>query len=161
MISFRRSLTDYAIVVVTGLLLSVQLISGQAYAGNAESPVGLWKTFDDKTGQASGLVRIYEQDNKLYGRIEKTLTPGDETLMCTSCRDERRDQRIVGMVIMRSVAFENGRSHGGDFLDPDNGNIYRCDLKIEDQGAKLRVRGYIGISLVGRSQIWERVDQQE
>jgi uncharacterized protein (DUF2147 family) len=129
-----------------------------ASASDASSPIGLWKTFDDKTGNPRAIVRIYEQDGKLFGRIERTLTPGEENEVCESCTDDRRNKAIIGLVIIRNVKPMDGDGGyaGGDILDPDTGSVYRCKLRVDRDGTHLIVRGYIGISLLGRTQTWQR-----
>lgn len=127
-------------------------------AGDPNSPAGLWRTFDDHTGEARGLVRIYEENGAFYGKIEQSFTPGAEKRVCTACDDERKNQPMIGLVIMRHVAWDDDEYTGGDILDPDTGSVYRCKFQLLDNGQKLKLRGYLGISLLGRSQIWERVE---
>ncbi len=140
------------------ILAAVLCAGGTATAANdGRSPVGSWKTFDDKTGKARSVVRLYEQDGKLFGRIELVLTPGEETRTCIKCTDDRRNQPIVGLVFLRNMKFVDGEYRDGDILDPENGVVYRCKLRVEGGGTKLKVRGFVGVSLFGRSQVWERV----
>ena len=126
-------------------------------AGPADlkSPVGLWKTIDDNTGAARAIVRIYEQDGKLFGKIESNLTPGAPNPVCSVCKDERKNQPIEGLVIIRNMKPDGSEYDSGDLLDPDNGSVYRCKMHVEG-GTRLVVRGYLGISLLGRTQIWQR-----
>jgi len=119
------------------------------------TPIGRWKTIDDKTGKPKAIVQVYEEKGKLYGKIEATLQP-DAKKVCEDCKDERKGQPIVGMVIMRGLALHGDEYSGGDILDPDNGKVYRCKLRVEEHGSQLSVRGFIGFSLLGRSQIWKR-----
>jgi len=126
-----------------------------AHAADATSPIGLWKTFDDKTGAARAIVRIYEQDGKLFGKIVSSLTPGADERVCIACEDERKNQPIIGLVIVRNMQRVDDGYRGGDILDPENGSVYRCRFHVED-GVRLVVRGYIGISLLGRTQTWQR-----
>jgi len=143
--------------VICAVALSTTDLAGAAGASSdLRSPVGTWKTIDDKTGQARSVVRIYEQGGTLFARIERTLVPGDETRTCTKCTDDRKDQPLIGLVFMRSMKGVDGAFQDGDILDPDNGSIYRCKLRLESGGTKLKVRGFIGVSLFGRSQTWER-----
>jgi uncharacterized protein (DUF2147 family) len=128
-----------------------------ASAQNLSSPVGLWKTFDDKTGEAKSLLRIYEQNGLYFGKVEKTLRPNAQQT-CTKCKDDRKDQPIVGMVVLRKMKADGDEFTGGDILDPENGSVYKCKFKLEDGGKKLHVRGFIGISMLGRSQDWQRVE---
>ena len=127
-----------------------------AFAADASSPLGLWKTFDDKTGNARAIVRIYEQDGKFYGRIVRSFTPGAESRVCEVCKDERKNQPIIGLLIIRNVVSKDGEFSGGDILDPDSGTVYRCKFRLDQNGARLVVRGYIGFSLLGRTQTWQR-----
>jgi len=126
------------------------------YAAQSGTPIGTWKTFDDKTGNARAIVQIYEQDGKLFGRIEQSFTPGAEHRVCAPCTDERKDKPIIGLVIIRNMKLDGGEYGSGDILDPDSGSVYRCKMHLEQNGARLVLRGYIGISLLGRSQTWQR-----
>lgn len=134
------------------------LLSGFVQA----SPVGLWKTIDDATKKEKSLVRITEQGGVLSGRIEKLLDPQSKPdAMCDKCSDERKGQAIVGLNIIRNVrqnADDASIWEGGDILDPNNGKVYRVRLKPVDGGKKLEVRGYIGAPLLGRTQVWQRVE---
>ena len=127
-----------------------------ASAADLGSPLGLWKTFDDKTGSARAIVRIYEQGGKYFGRIESSFVPGAEHRVCEVCTDDRKNQPIIGMVILRGLSQHGEEYSGGDILDPDNGSVYRCKMRLQDSGRQLSVRGFIGISLLGRSQTWTR-----
>ncbi len=127
-----------------------------AWAADAGSPLGLWKTFDDKTGSARAIVRIYEQDGKFFGRIERSFTPGAEKRVCKVCTDDRKDQPIIGLLIIRNIVARDGEYSGGDILDPDNGAVYRCKFHLDQNGTRMVVRGYIGFSLLGRTQFWQR-----
>jgi uncharacterized protein (DUF2147 family) len=119
------------------------------------TPVGRWKTIDDKTGKPKSIVQIYVENGRFFGRVEATLNP-DARKVCDLCKDERKNQPIVGMVIMRGLSQHGDEYSGGDIVDPDNGSVYRCKLHLQDGGRELLVRGYIGISLLGRSQTWTR-----
>jgi uncharacterized protein (DUF2147 family) len=139
------------------LVLAAAAPGSVSFAADPSSPLGEWKTFDDKTGQPKAVVRIYEQDGKLFGKIESSFIPGAEHRVCAVCTDERKDQPIVGLIIIRNMARTDEGYAGGDILDPESGSVYRCKLHVENGGAKLLVRGFIGISLLGRTQTWERV----
>ena len=120
------------------------------------SPVGVWKTFDDRTGKEKALVRIYEQNGRLFGKIIQSYRSGAETRVCVPCTDERKDQPIIGLVIIRNMKREGDEYGGGDILDPESGSVYHSTMHLEQDGARLVVRGYIGLPLLGRSQTWER-----
>ena len=138
------------------MLSIAALHAAPASATEPASPIGLWKTIDDKTGSPRAIVRIYEQDGKLFGRIERSFTPGAENRVCEECTDERKNQPIIGLIIIRNIRSKDDEYTGGDILDPDTGTVYRCKFHLDQNGSRLIVRGYIGISLLGRSQTWQR-----
>ncbi len=136
-------------------LLAAALAAGPARAEDP-TPVGRWTTVDDDSGKPKSVVRIWEEGGKLQGKIESlVLEPGDDpNPKCTKCEGERKDQPIVGMVILWGLSRDGQKWSGGHILDPDNGSTYRCFLEPAEGGAKLKVRGYIGLALLGRTQVW-------
>jgi uncharacterized protein (DUF2147 family) len=143
--------------LITGALLA--LIAGAIVAlarADEPTPAGLWKTVDDKTGKARGIIRIYELNGEIFGRIERSVDPKDAVEKCDKCSDERKDQPVIGLVILRKMKRIGGEYAGGDILDPETGIVYRCKLRVAEAGRKLVLRGYIGAPLFGRSQVWIR-----
>jgi uncharacterized protein (DUF2147 family) len=135
------------------LLAGTVLASCAAFAQT--TPVGLWKVFDDDTGQATSLVRIADSGGVLSGRVERLLDPSMRNVRCDKCTDERKDKPVLGMTILRNVKRTgDGVWEDGDILDPDNGKVYRVRLKPLDGGKKLEVRGYLGPFY--RNQRWLR-----
>jgi uncharacterized protein (DUF2147 family) len=125
----------------------------------AQSPVGLWKTIDDKTGKERALVRITESGGVFTGKIEKLLAADAKPdAKCDHCTDARKDQPIVGMTIMRNVKKNDDVYDGGDILDANNGKVYRVRIKLAADNKQLDVRGYIGTPMLGRSQTWQRTE---
>lgn len=123
----------------------------------AATPAGLWKSIDDNSGKPRSLIRITENNGEYSAVIEKGLLASDTPdAVCDKCKDERKGQRIVGMTIVKGIKLKDGHYEGGEILDPENGKTYRCIMKLNTAGDKLEVRGYIGISLFGRSQTWTR-----
>lgn len=122
------------------------------------SPAGLWKTIDDRSGKPKGLVRIREVNGQYEGRIEKIFpTPGDDPMpRCEKCDGARRNQPVLGLTFMWGLTKQGDEYDNGEILDPESGKIYRAKMKLVDGGKKLEVRGFIGISLLGRSQTWLR-----
>ena len=150
----KASVPIATLALFTFMLAGVPAASSRA--ADAQSPLGLWKTVDDKTGMPRAMVRIYLQDGKYFGRIEQSFAPGAETRVCSVCTDERKNQPIIGLLIIRNVTLRDGEYGGGDILDPDTGSVYRCKFRLDKDGAVLVVRGFIGISLLGRTQTWRR-----
>ena len=126
-----------------------------AFAQGAASPVGLWRTIDDQTRQEKSLVRIFERDGALFGRIERILTDQSDA-KCTKCVDERRDQPVLGMTIITGMRRAGEQWEGGRILDPNNGKVYASLMRLLEGGRKLEVRGYVGSAILGRSQVWLR-----
>ena len=127
----------------------------EASAGNP-AEVGLWQTISDKTGKPEGYIRVLLVGGELRGVIERGMPGDDPNELCTKCPGERKNQRKIGMTIMTGLHRQGDHWGGGEILDPDNGSIYRCRIRAIDSGRKLEVRGYIGISLLGRTQTWLR-----
>ena len=140
------------------------LAAVMAYAGTAwaqATPVGLWKTIDDKTKTERALVRITEAGGVLSGRVEKVLAADAEPgVKCDKCEDDRKDQPMLGMEILRAVKKSSSDNlwDGGTILDAREGKIYKVRLQTSDGGKKLEVRGYVGMPMLGRTQTWLRVE---
>jgi len=145
-------------VAVASVLLGIVVNFSACAQEVSTSPVGLWKNIDDVTGKPKALIRITETDGVLSGKIERLFRgpTEDQNPKCTKCDDANKDQPIIGMVILVGLKKEDGEYTGGTILDPDNGMHYKSKLKVEDGGKKLNVRGYIGFSFIGRSQVWVR-----
>lgn len=150
---------------LTGLILSLLLclFSGSILASEM-TPLGYWKTIDDVTGRAQSIIKIaYDSQTKTYqGTIVDTFPkPGeDKSKVCSKCKGERYNKRILGMTIMENFHADKGGDgyyKGGTILDPTSGKIYSCTMQVSKNNKKLTVRGYIGIPLFGRSQTWLRV----
>ena len=125
------------------------------------TPVGLWKTIDDKDGSAKSEIRIVEAAGVISGKIEKVLDPKSKPDdKCVECKDDRKDQPIVGLDLMRGLKKSEIRDNlwdGGTIVEPSSGKVYKVQLTPIEGGKKLEVRGYIGAPLFGRTQTWIRV----
>ena len=138
------------------LLIALGLISTLAAA--TENPVGLWRTIDDKSGKEKSLVRVSESNGQLQITIEKLFRePGEEpNPLCDKCSGERKNKPVIGMQIGSGLKKDGEVWSGGEILDPQNGKTYKCKVWLEDKGKKLNVRGFIGVSVLGRTQVWVR-----
>lgn len=143
---------------VLSICMILMLRTLPVYAGDLSSPVGLWKTIDDKSGKPGGLVRIELVEGSYQGRIEKIFPePGeDQNPKCVKCEGPRHNQPVIGLIIMRNLTKQGDEYQGGEILDPRTGKVYRVKMKLEDGGKKLDVRGFIGFSMLGRTQTWYR-----
>jgi uncharacterized protein (DUF2147 family) len=129
------------------------------YAWAADnSPVGLWKTIDDESGKPKSLVRITESNGEFKGKVEKLFRPADQDQnpKCVKCEDANKDQPIIGLTILTGMKQDGDEYNGGLILDPNNGKAYKSKMSLIEGGKKLKLRGYIGVPMLGRTQIWLR-----
>lgn len=144
-------------------LLFIPLLLPQAAAAEPRAtPVGLWRTIDDATGQAKSYVRVSRRggaDGELTAVIDSLLPePGkDAARVCGLCPGDKKNLPLRGLEIAWGLQGSGKAYDGGYILDPGNGKTYRCKMEVSDDGLRLTVRGFIGISLIGRSQTWHRV----
>jgi uncharacterized protein (DUF2147 family) len=134
------------------------LLFGSAMAWAAsDSPVGTWKQVDDVTGKVKSIIQISDNQGELQGKVLQVLISDDGPHpLCKKCDGDRKDQPIEGMTIMWGVHQDGDVWDGGKILDPKSGTVYKVKLSLDDGGQKLDVRGYVGFSLLGRSQTWIR-----
>lgn len=132
--------------------LLVQLI--WAKEGNI---VGKWKTVDDETKIEKSYVEIYEKSGKYYAKILEVLDPAKKTEVCTACedRDDRKNQPLEGMEIIRDLIYAGKEYKNGTILDPKNGRVYTCKVWL-DEHQNLKVRGQL--SFFYRTQTWYRIE---
>jgi uncharacterized protein (DUF2147 family) len=136
-------------IIFLFFLLGTTLLFGQS------TPVGVWKTIDDETGEAKSHVEIYEENGLLYGKVVKLLQHSEDTL-CEMCPDDKKNQPLMDMVILWDLSAYKEYWSYGEILDPENGKIYSCSIWLQDDNT-LKVRGYVGVSFLGRNQFWYRV----
>ncbi|MBI3529405.1 MAG: DUF2147 domain-containing protein [Betaproteobacteria bacterium] len=141
-----------------GLCVAIALMVASNFAAAAGSPVGTWRSIDDKTRQERSIIRITEENGELKGVVQKIFDqPGDDPAhLCKECKDERKDKPIAGMTILWGLKKDGDTWAGGEIFDPKNGKTYRCKMTLSEDGKSLNVRGFIGISLIGRTQTWLR-----
>lgn len=142
----------------TLLLLLTLAWPGSAPAADLSSPVGRWKTIDDETGAERSIVEITDAGTELQGRILKIFyQPGDKVdPVCELCEGEQKGKPVIGLLFLWGLKKDGSDWTGGAVLDPKNGKIYNARLSLTDGGQKLRLRGYIGTPLLGRTQVWLR-----
>jgi uncharacterized protein (DUF2147 family) len=143
----RRTLLTMALLAALG---------AASPARAADSPVGYWTTIDDDGKTPSSVIQIYAKGQKLFGKIVQLIHPREKDPKCTACEGPRKNQRILGMEILRDFERDDDEWSGGHILDPRNGTEYKCYMQLLDGGKRLKVRGYVGIALLGRTQYWEK-----
>jgi uncharacterized protein (DUF2147 family) len=139
------------------ILVGTLLLASGAIAQTA-GPVGLWKTIDDASGKPKALIRISASNGELSGKIEKLFRPANEEQnpVCAKCDGARKDQPLIGMTILEGLKPDGADYSGGKIIDPDNGKVYQSKATLADGGKQLKLRGYIGVPLLGRTQTWLR-----
>ncbi|MBU3681066.1 MAG: DUF2147 domain-containing protein [Flavobacterium sp.] len=121
----------------------------------SQTILGKWVTIDDETRNKKAIVEIFEDHGKLYGKIIDILDPEKRKQKCTKCEGADKDKPILGLTIIKGMTKKEDGYEGGEITDPNNGKTYRCMISFGGKD-KLIVRGYLGISLFGRSQTWIR-----
>jgi len=123
------------------------------------TPVGRWQTVSDVTAKNNGVVEIVESGGELRGRLVAGADPRwFETELCDKCPGDRHGQPMKGLLILSGLHRNGNEWDGGEILDPQNGKVYRAKLKLDGSGKRLFVRGYLGFSLLGRTQTWTRIE---
>jgi len=137
------------------LLCVVLLVAASSAFAQNNAIVGQWQTIDDTSGKPKAIVKIYEQDGKINGKIMRLFPSAGEEPdpVCFKCTDERKNKKVIGMIILKGLGKRGSEWSGGTILDPENGKTYRCKIWL-DKG-QLKVRGYLGIFF--RTQTWYRV----
>jgi uncharacterized protein (DUF2147 family) len=121
----------------------------------SQTITGNWKTIDDETGEEKSIVNIYEKDGKIYGNIIEILNPKKKNSTCTDCEGANKNKPILGMTIINGLSKDDGIYAGGTILDPSNGKVYKCRLKLGEDQNLLEVRGYVAFFY--KTQYWRRV----
>jgi uncharacterized protein (DUF2147 family) len=145
---------------------SLLLAAGTALAAN-DTPVGKWKQVDDVSGKQKSVIEITDNGGVLQGKVlqvmnlspEEIAKGGGEHPKCVLCEGPMKDQPVEGMTIMSGVKKDDDVWDGGKIIDPKTGKTYKVKLTLDKSGDKMDVRGYIGFSLLGRSQTWYRLPQ--
>lgn len=141
-----------ALGFIFSLLFALQsLAAGSVY--------GKWKTIDEE-GKAKSIVEITLEGDSATGQVIEIFDPEKVHSVCEKCKGEMANKPILGMKILSGLkeTTKGEEWSGGQILDPNNGKTYRCLMRPKDDGKKLEVRGYIGISLFGRTQVWDKQD---
>jgi len=144
---------------LSAALLSVPLLALSSLAFAQSAPVGKWTTVDDKTKKPKSVVEIYEaKDGTLAGKVVDVLSSeGGPNPVCLKCTGANKGKPVEGMVIMWGVKKAGNAWEGGKILDPASGKVYSVKVQPTAGGQKLEVRGFMGFSMLGRTQTWNRL----
>jgi uncharacterized protein (DUF2147 family) len=143
------------------ILAAVGFIGVAGLLARAAEPtaVGLWEQVDDKTGKPESWFKITERNGIYTGNLVKIFfKPGeDENWVCDRCEGAERGAPVLGVALIKGMRRNGSSYENGTIMDPRDGSVYRALMQLSPDGQKLEVRGYLGISLFGRSQVWNRL----
>ena len=122
---------------------------------NAQTIFGKWNSKNDDTGEIDSVIEIYEKNGKAYAKVVKVMDPDRQDVVCDLCEGDKKDQKILGMNNLDGLEKDDDEWSGGTIVDPRNGKVYKCYIKLENAN-KLKIRGYIGFALLGKTKYWER-----
>lgn len=139
----------------TNLMYVVLLFLSVNFYGQNPSVIGKWKTIDED-GKPKSIVEIYEKSQKIYGKVIEILEVENKNRVCTKCSGEDKNKAVLGLLVIKGLKKVGAEYKDGEILDPKNGKLYDCYINLEGND-KLKVRGFIGFSFIGRTQYWHRV----
>ena len=124
----------------------------------SQSILGKWKSIDEETNRDESIIEIYQVNGNFYGKIIKLLDPKTKNAVCENCKGKNKNKPIKGLVIINGLKKDGKEWSGGKVLDPKNGKEYKCSITLKDNNT-MKLRGYIGFSLFGRTAYWYRVTE--
>ena len=122
---------------------------------NAQTIFGEWKNPDDVTGKVNSIIKVYEKNNKAYAKIIEITETIRRDDLCTKCTGENKNRPILGMDILSGLVKKKNSWTDGKIIDPKRGGTYDCTIELVTEN-KLKVRGYIGIPMLGKTVYWIR-----
>jgi uncharacterized protein (DUF2147 family) len=137
--------------ILTVLLITISV------SINAQTIFGKWNSRNDETGKIDSVVEVYEENGKAYAKIIEIKNPDRKNAVCDLCEGKNKDKPILGLKILTGLEEDGDEWSGGKILDPRNGKVYKCYIKL-DGANKLKIRGYIGFALIGKTSYWERAE---
>lgn len=125
---------------------------------NAQTIFGKWHSKNDDTGKVDSVIEVYEKNGKAFAKIIEVKDPARQNAVCDLCEGENKGKKILGLDILTGLQEDGNEWSGGTILDPRNGKVYKCYIELEKPN-KLKLRGYIGFSLFGKTAYWERAEK--
>jgi uncharacterized protein (DUF2147 family) len=124
---------------------------------NAQTIFGKWNSTNEETGNIDSIIEVYEKNPKAFAKVIEIKGSTRKNAVCEKCEDENKDKPILGLNILTGLQENEDEWSGGNILDPRNGRIYNCYIKLIKPN-KLKIRGYMGLALFGKTAYWERAE---
>ncbi|KGL61100.1 MULTISPECIES: DUF2147 domain-containing protein [unclassified Polaribacter] len=124
---------------------------------NAQNIFGKWHSTNENTGEVDSVIEVYKKDGKAFAKVVDIKDAARKDAVCEKCEDENKNRPILGLNILTGLEKDGEEWSGGNILDPRNGKIYKCYIKLIKPN-KLKLRGYIGLALFGKTAYWERAE---
>ena len=141
----------FAILLVT----FANTAQAQQMTAKLKNAIGRWQVIGSD-GKPGGQVETYLEGGKLFGRVTEVRPGRMPTDVCDKCSGEYKNKPILGMVILRNFRAEGDDWVDGTAVDPENGKEYKGKIWSEGEDG-LHLRGFIGITLFGRTEMWKRI----
>lgn len=136
-------------IFVLFLLGSVSFVSAQSVLGNWENR--------NEDGKVNSIIKVYEKNGKVFGKVDRILKEEDRDRVCTKCEGDLKDKPVEGMEIMQDLQKEGDEYVDGTIVDPKTGKEYRCKIWLDEEDPDLlRIRGYISVFYQTRT--WQRAE---
>jgi len=126
--------------------------------GFSQTIFGAWNSFDEETNRLESVIEVYEKNDQVFAKIIKITNLENQGATCINCSGERKNTPISGMNILTGLKKDGDEWSGGKILDPKNGKEYKCYIQLLDENT-LKIRGYIGFSMFGRTAIWKKASK--
>ena len=127
-----------------------------SFSSWSQNILGNWYSLDTDSNEKESIIEVYQENNKIYAKIVSLLKKDDKGKICDKCTGNDKDKPIEGLVILKGLSKDDDEWSGGKILDPKNGSYYKCYMTLVEKD-KLKIRGYIGFSLIGRTEYWYRI----
>lgn len=124
---------------------------------NAQTIFGNWLSKNKDTGTIDSVIKVYKKDGKVVAKIIEIKDTSRQNAVCELCEGKNKNKPILGLNILTGLEKQDDEWSGGTILDPRNGKVYQCYIELVKPN-KLKLRGYIGISLFGKTAYWERAE---
>lgn len=122
---------------------------------NSQTIFGKWHSTNEETGKVDSVIEVYEKNGKAFAKVVEIKNPDRKNALCDLCQGKNKNKPILGLNILTGLEKDDDEWSGGKILDPRNGKVYKCYIKLEDPN-KLKIRGYIGFALIGKTAYWTR-----